>query len=42
MAGNRELLEKAAHLALQCLVIGIGAALALPFFLVLIAPFLGG
>lgn len=42
MLGSREFLEKVAQLALQLLVISLGAALALPFVLLIVAPFIGG
>ncbi len=41
MSESRELLVKVAQLVLQLMVIGLGTALALPFVLILVSPFLG-
>lgn len=41
MSESRELFMKVAQLALQLMVIGLGTALALPFVLILVSPFLG-
>ena len=42
MFGSREFQAKIAQLAFQLLVISLGAALALPFLLILVSPFIRG